>query len=156
MNTTINNSIRRRSVKTKSLATSLLMSNYAFAIYFSGWRKEYYLPRAISITCFQTFFIVASAFYLVYPRLRNQGDLYYFFPLLGTIAFILLYYQRDVILKHFMKREIHKKYPDEEKQDFSRLFFSVLLTTVSFVIFFSLSLFKIYAYHTRFFWWNNW
>jgi len=152
MNTTYQHSVKRKSEKSKSIINQLLLSNYSLAIYASDWREERYFPRAVSLTCFQAFFLVTSAFFILNPTLKNKEDLYFMYGHLAIIAFLVLVYLRYTIERYIKKQRLIVGF-NMQKKDFRKISFSFVFTGICFLLFFLFAVLEGYTYVTRYYWW---
>jgi hypothetical protein len=154
MNATIHPTLKKRSEKSKSLLTKIIISNYSLSVFLSGWQEERYLPRAISLTCFQTFALIVSLFLILNPKLKNKEDLYYLYGEVATMAFLLLVYLRYVIARYIKHHRVLVDL-NKNKNDKSKIILSLFFTTTCFILLISSSIAEGYQYFTRFYWWNH-
>jgi hypothetical protein len=155
MNATINPTLRKRSEKSKSILSKIIVSNYALSAFFSGWQEERYLSRAISLTCFQIFAVVVSLFLVINPKLKTNEDLYFLYGEVATMAFLLLVYFRYVVTRYIKNQRILAEINLTEKDNKVKIISSLLFSLVCFAVFFISCIVEGYQYHTRFFWWNH-
>jgi len=154
MQATINSTYRKKTSKSKSILKPLLSSNYALAVFISDWRESQYFERAVWITCFQVYFMVVIVFLVFYPTMRSNEDLIYFYSQLSVVTFLLLVYFRRVVQKIFRNLGLHHN-PEYVRKGYVKISLSLIFTSLTALVFAALSLWEIYEYHTRFFWWNK-